>query len=96
MRTVRLDPYLFETLMADIVGHDRSPAAYLVYLYLSTRAGVDRKVRMSYQDLAIETGLSRSAIQRGVAHLLKRKLLASFQAYLTDTPTYTILTPWIR
>ena len=29
--TLTLDPYLTETLMRDLVGHDRRPAAFLVY-----------------------------------------------------------------
>ena len=28
--TVTLDPYVVDTLMADLVGHDRQPSAFLV------------------------------------------------------------------
>ena len=36
--TVPVDDYVFDVLMRDIVGHDRQPAAYLVYLYLYGKA----------------------------------------------------------
>jgi hypothetical protein len=53
-------------------------------------------VRTSYQDMAVETGLSRSAVQRAVRHLLRRRLLTAQQAHATDTPTYEVLRPWRR
>lgn len=96
MPSVILDSYLFETLMADLVGHDRSPAAFLVYMHLASQAGRGRKVRRSYQDMAVDTGLSRSAVQRAVRHLVGRKLLSAEQAHATDTPTYAVLRPWKR
>ena len=33
----RFDPYLLDTLLPDLVGHDRQPSAFLVYLYLADR-----------------------------------------------------------
>lgn len=38
---VLVDAYIVETLMPDLVGHDRQPSAFLVYLYLwrHTHAG---------------------------------------------------------
>jgi hypothetical protein len=30
--TLVIDPYVLDTLMRDLVGHDRRPASYLVYL----------------------------------------------------------------
>ena len=38
----RFDPYLLDSLMPDLVGHDRQPSAFLVYLYLSHRAARER------------------------------------------------------
>ena len=32
--TIPLDAYIVDTLMPDLVGHDRQPSAFLVYLYL--------------------------------------------------------------
>ncbi|MBA2743793.1 MAG: hypothetical protein H0U43_05710 [Chthoniobacterales bacterium] len=40
--TVPIDDYVLDVLMRDIVGHDRQPAAYLVYLYLYGQAARDR------------------------------------------------------
>ena len=34
----RLDAYIIDTLMPDLVGHDRQPSAFIVYLYLADRA----------------------------------------------------------
>ena len=34
MTTVAIDTYILDTLMADLVGHDRQPSAFLVYLFL--------------------------------------------------------------
>ena len=34
MTTLKLDSYVLDTLMCDLVGHDRRPSAFLVYLYL--------------------------------------------------------------
>ena len=36
--TIQVDGYVLDVLMRDIVGHDRQPAAYLVYLYLYGQA----------------------------------------------------------
>ena len=37
MTTVPVDAYVLDTLMADLVGHDRQPSAFLVYLFLWRR-----------------------------------------------------------
>ena len=51
--------------MRDLVGHDRSPSAYLVYLHLwSQTVGRRQKaIRLSHQSIADATGLSKSAVQ---------------------------------
>ena len=36
--TVPIDDYVLDVLMRDIVGHDRQPAAYLVYVWLYGQA----------------------------------------------------------
>jgi hypothetical protein len=33
-QTVRIDDYVLDVLMRDLIGHDQQPAAYLVYLFL--------------------------------------------------------------
>jgi winged helix-turn-helix DNA-binding protein len=98
MNIVRLDGYVLETLMGDLVGHDRAPSAFLVYLALWNRTGGRHgaAARMSHRDLAEETGLSKSAVQGAVRHLARRRLIAAARASATATPEYTVLRPWRR
>ena len=37
MPAIEVDEYVVDTLMADLVGHDRQPSAFLVYLFLWRR-----------------------------------------------------------
>jgi hypothetical protein len=98
--TLTLDPYLTETLMRDLVGHDRRPAAFLVYLWLFAQQQNQAQQRhpapvtISYQDLAESIGISKSSAQSAVGWLIRRKLLAAAKATVTATPTYKVLTPW--
>jgi hypothetical protein len=95
---VTLDPYVIDVLLPDLVGHDKRPAAFVVYLWLwaATRS-VDRGTAFfSYQTLTDKTGLSKSAVQRAVAWLARRQLLRVRRASPTATPEYAVLTPWIR
>ena len=98
MNSVRFDEYVFESLMGDLIGHDRMPSAYVVYLYLSWRAAENRarRVRASHQQIANDTGLSKSAVQAAVRHLARRKLLRSERASITATPEHFVLRPWRR
>ena len=94
---VLLDPYITRTLMRDLVGHDRKPAAFLVYLWLvSEEARTAADVQVSYAALAEETGLSRSAAQSAVSWLWHRKLLTAEHSTVTATPVYRTLRPWKR
>lgn len=98
MKSVRIDEYVFESLMGDLIGHDRMPSAFVVYLYLYWRAsGVRaRSVKASHQQIADDTGLSKSAVQAAVRHLARRKLLRSERASITATPEHFVLRPWRR
>lgn len=97
-QTVRVDRYVLETLMVDLVGHDRSASSLLVYLALWSATGGRRraKTRRSHRQLAEETGLSKSAVQAAVRRLLKRRLVAVSRASRTATPVYAVLRPWQR
>jgi len=97
-RATRLDAYVLETLMRDLTGHDRRPSAFLVYLCLWHHAAGDRRRRVagSLQWLAEETGLSRRAVQRAVAHLQRRGLLRAERAHATAVPEYELQRPWRR
>ena len=98
MTSLRLDPYVVESLLPDLAGHDHRPSAFLVYLFLWHAAGGARKkaTACSYQEIAARTGLAKRTAQLAVQHLANRKLIAVEQAHLTATPVYTVLTPWRR
>lgn len=98
MKTVTLDTYVIETLLPDLVGHDRKPSAFLVYLHLWVRgaAARGRRVRASYSQIAADTGLAKASVQGAVRHLKKRRLLAVEHANATAVPVYTVLKPWVR
>jgi hypothetical protein len=92
---MQIDDYVTDTLLRDLVGHDRRPVSFLVYLWLAAyqaRAGAPMQV--SYQELAESIGVSKSAAQSAVGWLVRRKLLATSKANPTAIPTYTVLTPW--
>ena len=97
-RLVRFDAYVLDTLMRDLTGHDRQPSAYLVYLCLWHHAsgGRRKQATMSLQRLAEETGLSKRAVQRAVAHLLRRGFLRAERTHATAVPEYEVLRPWRR
>ncbi|SRR5689334_21376844 len=98
MNKCTVDAYVIEVLMRDLVGHDRAPSAFLVYLYLWSRTlGAQAKqVRISHQRLAEATGLSKSAVQAAARLLLRRKLIRAYLEHRTAAPEYTVLRPWIR
>jgi CRP-like cAMP-binding protein len=95
---VSFDLYVFDALMRDLVGHDRSPSAYLVYLQLWFRArGLDsQKVRISHQEMAEATGLSKSAVQLAIGRLVRRELIGCEKTSVTATPEYRVKKPWRR
>jgi replication initiation and membrane attachment protein DnaB len=97
-RRIWLDGYVLDTLMGDLVGHDRTPAAFVVYLFLwkESRRSRRRRVKVSHRVVADETGLSKSAVQAAVRLLKRRQLLRSYQATQTATPDYEVLRPWVR
>ncbi len=93
--SVKIDDYILDTLLRDLTGHDRRPAAFLVYLWLTgEQARRKAAVAISYQELAESTGLSRSSAQAAVRWLIRRKLLTSTKASATAIPCYTCHFPW--
>jgi len=90
-----LDDYITDVLMRDLVGHDRKPAAFLVYVWLAAeQARRKGDVQISYEDMAESIGISRSSAQTAVRWLLKRKLLAVKKQTVTATPSYAVRSPW--
>src|SRR5579862_688857 len=97
-RKSSVDPYVFDILMADLVGHDRAPSAYLVYLKLWHLCGGPgrRATALSLQTLATQTGVSKSSVQSAVRRLKRRGLIQARRNAPTAVPQYTVLTPWMR
>ena len=98
MPPVEIDDYVLDTLMADLVGHDRQPSAFLVYLFLWRRTfGVGApNVQVSLFDVAAGTGLSKRAVQEALRWLSKRRLLSVQREGITAIPVYTVNRPWVR
>jgi len=95
---IELDEYVITVLMRDLVVHDRVPSAFLVYLHLwgeSERLS-STTVRTSHQMMAESTGLSKSAVQKGIRCLVGRKLLRAQKDSPTATPEYRVVRPWRR
>lgn len=93
---MHVDPYVIDTLMPDLVGHDRHPAAFLVYLYLWRRAArkEDGWVVVSLREMAEGTGLSKRAVQTALNRLTRRRLLTVRRAGITAVGEYRIERPW--
>lgn len=94
----RLDAYVVDVLLRDLAGHDRSPAAFLVYLLLWRRTHGERApgARLSHREIAAETGLSKSAVQQALRILHRRNLVKSTRRHQTDTPEHEVRRPWRR
>ena len=82
--------------MRDIVGHDRQPAAYLLYLYLYGQAARQKwkPVPASLRTLAEATGLSKSAVQTAFDLLRRRQLIKTTTDYATAVPRHRVLRHW--
>jgi hypothetical protein len=94
--TLSLDRYVIDILMPDLVGHDRRPAAFIVYLFLlrsAANAGRDT-VSVSLQTIATKTGLSKSTVQAAIRHLERRRLLDPAIVATVKNPTRRVLKPW--
>ena len=93
--TYALDRYVIDTLMADLVGHDHRPSAFLVYLVILA-AAENGRAALSYAELAERTGLSKRSTQNAVVVLRRRFLIEVVRRGATETPEYRPLSPWRR
>jgi hypothetical protein len=96
--SITIEPYIVDTLMPDLVGHDRQPSAFLVYLFFWRRtigsgAGT---VTIALLDIAEGTGLSKRTVQAAIVWLSHRKLIGISRAGATSVPTYLVFRPWRR
>jgi hypothetical protein len=96
-QSVAVDAHVFDALMPDLVGHDRRPSCFVVYMFLwrRTRGGV-RPVRASHQMIADGTGLSKRAVQVAVSALERRQLVATRRETKTAAPVFTLRCHWRR
>ena len=92
---IEIDAYVLDVLMRDLVGHDRSPSAFLVYLFLWRRTR-DGETRLTLQRIAEGTGLSKRGVQDAIGHLESRKLLRVVRESITAVPVYAALRPWAK
>lgn len=90
------DTYIFDTLMRDLVGHDRRTSAFLVYLALASSSAEKQLPRLSHAQIAEQTGLSKRSVQDALDHLIERRLLLRTTTGATDVARYEVLTPWRR
>lgn len=95
---VKIDPYIVDTLMRDLLAHSRSSAAFLVYLqlYRHTHGAGRDTVAISHSGLAGLTGLSKRSVQMAIQHLNERRLIRIRKPRPTAVPVYSVLTPWIE
>ena len=91
----RIDDYVVDVLMPDLVGHDRHAAAFLVFLYLWRHHSERRKtVQASLAEIAEGTGLARRSVQAALKRLVRRRLVSVKRAGITAVPEYSVLRPW--
>jgi hypothetical protein len=92
---VTLDGYVIDSLMPDLVGHDRSASAFLVYLYLWRRTrGGGRPAVVSHRMLAEGTGVAKRSAQVALQHLERRGLVGVKRATSTSAATVTLRCDW--
>ena len=92
---VSMAPYVLSELMRDLVGHDRAPSAYLLYLHLLGRGAQNSAGhQVSLSVLAEDSGLSRRAVQRASRHLQQRGLLSVVKTGPTEVSRYIVYQPW--
>ena len=98
MERFSVDAYVIDVLMPDLIGHDRRPATFVVYLFLLRYAAKTRRdiVPVSLQTIATKTGLSKSSVQIAIRHLRRRKLIDPTLEATSVAPVRRVLRPWTR
>ena len=98
MHHIEIDEYVLDVLLPDLVGHDGSAPAFLVYIVLwaALYRREERRVAMSLRQFAEATGLSKSAVQGAVRLLKRRGLMRVTRAGPTAVPEYELVRHWVR
>jgi hypothetical protein len=94
--SIELDSYVVDVLMRDLVGHDKKPSAFLVYVFLAvqTERQMRRGIAASFATIAAATGLSKTAVQGAIRHLGRRRLITISKAAPTAVPVYRLIRHW--
>src|ERR1700744_1394796 len=98
MRHFNLDNYVVDVLLPDLVGHDRRPAAFIVYVFFLRHAARGKRdtLSISLQTIATKTGLSKSTVQAAIRNLRRRRLLDPAVSATVSDPARRVLRPWNR
>jgi len=98
MHHTAVDDYVLDVLLPDLAGHDRSPAAFLVYIVLWTRLyrSEQRSVAISLQQFVESTGISKTAVQRSLRLLKRRGLITVSRSSPTAVPRYAVVRHWVK
>jgi hypothetical protein len=98
MNHTAVDDYVLDVLLPDLVGHDKSPSGFLVYLTLWKLLfrSEERSLPVSLQGLSSQTGLSKSAVQGAVRVLNRRGLIKVTRSSPTAVPEYELVRHWLR
>jgi CRP-like cAMP-binding protein len=94
---IPVEDYVLDVLLRDLVGHDKHPAAFLVYLHLYGLAARNRwrPVPASLRDVAESTGLSKSAVQTAMEVLRRRELVRTKRKHRTAVPEHRVVRDWV-
>jgi len=98
MTRISLDAHIVDTLMRDLVSHDHAPSAFLLFLFLwrCTRSRGRKSYGASLQQLATDTGLSKSSVQNALRRLKRRGLVSATKPGPTTACFYRVHETWRR
>ena len=98
VKRIPVDTYILDVLMRDLIGHDRMPSAFVMYLWLwrQTRGRRRNAIGASLQTIAGETGLSKSSVQNAARWLTFRGLIRARKSGPTEAPIYEVFETWKR
>jgi hypothetical protein len=96
--SITVDAYIVDTLMQDLIGHDRSASAFVIYLFLYRRSlgAGEPSAQVSLREIAEGTGLSKRGVQEALSVLARRRLVSIARQSITDVPVYKVNRPWRR
>ena len=97
-KRIPVDAYILDVLMRDLLGHDRMPSAFVLYLWLWRQTKGRRRptIGASLQTIASETGLSKSSVQNAARWLTFRGLIRAQKSGPTEAPIYEVFETWKR